>query len=531
MKKRKVTKLLALALTAVMLAGCGNIAQEADGSGESKRTESSGAAAGGEQAESSKGEAPVEEEPVEIRFFYSYDPATETRSSKYLVEQMEKELNIKLIRDEVPGSAYEERLQQVMADGDYPDVILFDSHSHQVLISAIEDGICIPVNDLIADKENLQKYIDPITYDTAKVMNDDNIYLIPRCSVARVDGFAVREDWLENLNVELDEDYAISKEDFLELMRRMTQEDPDGNGKDDTYGYPYRAFGGMLYPVWQEASGCMGWQPSDGEYAYMDPVYEIGNQAYRDALEFGRELYKYAHPDSAVTQDVDALFAAGEVGIIPSFAGHVASKQQQVEAINPDARVTYISGIRGEDGILRGNIAFPGIWGGVAITSACEHPEKVAEMMDWLLSDQGWEYIIYGEPGYTYNKTADGQIEVIPETYKAEGKGWGASVARRQKDVNFFIDQSLGKEEREVLDKWLTVAVSCGTMSANRGKTPAEGISTELAEAENELAEVRTKIIMGQMDVSEYDKALEKWYESGGREYVEKMNALIAGMQ
>ena len=44
------------------------------------------------------------------------------------------------------------------------------------------------------------------------------------------------------------------------------------------------------------------------------------------------------------------------------------------------------------------------------------------------------------------------------------------------------------------------------------------------------MKEVRTKIIMGAMDVSEYDAALEEWYENGGRTYVEEMNTLIAQM-
>lgn len=519
MKRKHVTKALALAMSTVMLVGCGKVPGAENG--KEAETKSS--------AESSGSES---EEPVEIRLFVQYDSSTEVRSSKYMVEQMEKDLNIKLVREEVPVSAYSERLQLAMADGDYPDAFVFDSHSDPLLLSAIDNGIIIPVNDLIKDKENLQKYIAEETYEAAKVKNDDNIYLIPRCSVARMDGYMVRKDWMENLGITVDEDAAMTKEGFLDMLEKMTTGDPDGNGKDDTYGYIYPVVSGMMDVTFPGAFDCLGWQESDGDYAYMDPQYEIGNENYKEALEYSQKVYQYSHPDSAVTTDQDALIYAGEVGAKPGFAGHVDGREQKLKEVNPEGSLTYVSGIRNDEGELHNVIGYPGIWGGVAITSACEHPEKVAEMMDWILSDKGWEYTLYGEPGYTYNKNDDGTIEIITDTYKEEylQRGLG-NLARRQEDINFFIDMSMDDEKIEELNGWLNTALNGGVLCLSNGKTPSIVNDTEFVEAENKRKEVRTKIIMGAMDVSEYDAVLEEWYERGGKEYVEEMNEIIANMQ
>ena len=41
------------------------------------------------------------------------------------------------------------------------------------------------------------------------------------------------------------------------------------------------------------------------------------------------------------------------------------------------------------------------------------------------------------------------------------------------------------------------------------------------------MSQVQSKILVGEMDVSEYKKALNTWYDTLGREYVEQMNEYI----
>ena len=527
MRRKKLARAMAAVLTcAMLLGGCGQTGTQEAASADAESGQQAAAEAGTESETASESAG----DPVEIRVFYSYDPNAESPASKFLVSEMEKALNIKLVRDEVPKSAYSEKLQLALADGDYPDVFIFDSHDDASLISAVDNGLIIPVNDYIQDKENIQKYTYPQAFETAKIKNDDNIYLIPRTTVARADGFAVRKDWMEKLGIEITSDnYSMTPDEFLNMLEKFVTEDPDGDGQDNTYGLQYSASNGIMDVFFAGAFGCLGWEESDGEYSNMDPQYEIGNENYRRALEYSQKVYEYSHPDSAIATEV----GVNEVGVIPSFAGHVSSREANVQELVPEAELTYVSGISNEDGEIRNATSLPGIWGGVAITTACEHPEKVAEMIDWLLSDQAWEYSLYGEPGVSYNKAEDGTIEIIPEEYKKNKEvnaNWATEIARRKESVDFFLDLSLPEDELEEMRDWLNVAVEGVVMPLDNGKKPECATDTGFIEANNKLKEVRTKIIMGAMDVSEYDAALEEWYENGGRTYVEEMNTLIAQM-
>lgn len=229
-----------MAAAAVMLfTGCGGSnAADAPVSGTTD-TGPAAQAGGGESSEAAESDSAVASEeaaergePTEIRIFYSYDPNTETEASKFLVKEMEKALNIKLIRDEVPKSAYSEKLQLALADGDYPDVFVFDSHEDAALISAVDNGLIIPVNQYVENMENIQKYTYPQAFEAAKIKNDENIYLIPRTTVARADGFAVRSDWMEKVGIDITSDnYSMTPDEFLDMLENLRRRIRMGMGR------------------------------------------------------------------------------------------------------------------------------------------------------------------------------------------------------------------------------------------------------------------------------------------------------------
>lgn len=478
-------------------------------------------------------------EPVEIRFFSEFDSGVETSVSKFIVAQMEKDLNIKLVRDEVPASGYNEKLQLAMSDGDYPDVFVFNSHNEPLLQSAVADGLIIPINKYLEEGEypNLEKYTYEGAWESAKIQNDDNIYLVPRCTVSRADGFAVRADWLEKINFKFSSDNnSVTKDEFLQIVKDFTEKDPDGDGIDNSYGIIMETDNtGNINPLFTGAFNCLGWQDSDGEYAYMDPAYEIANQNYKELLEFNKQVYQYAHPDSIVTSGDNKLplFYTGQSGVLNCFAGHVAGREQEMRKVTPSGSLSYISGVTNKEGKLQGVTELPGIWGGLAITKNCKNPEKVLEIMDWLLSDKGWEYCLWGQPEVTYEKDAEGNGKIIDVKAYQEAKldSWATKIARRKEDINFFVDLSLPDNELKEVRGWLNTAVDAVRFSKNYGKKPEISTDTTFVEAENKRKETVTKIIMGAISVDEYETVLQEWYEKGGKTYVEQMNKIISDME
>lgn len=532
--KRIVALLLAMLLL-LGLVGCGAKTEEqAPTETTNEPAESNNTAAETPAANESTAEEPAAEEPYEIHVFLPGFTGEENspETELYITRAMEEALNIKVVFEEVPASSYDEKLSLSLADGDYPDVYLFNTHEDSNLKRAAENGVIIPINDYLDGMDNINAYTYESAFNAAKILNDDNIYLLPRTSVARSDGFIVRSDWMENLGITVDnDDRSMTPDEFLDMMRRFTEEDPDGDGVDNTYGYIFRATDGILTPIFTGAFGCYGWQESDGEYQYMNPCYEIGNESYKQALEFNRELYKYSHPDSAVTSDWHSLLWNGSTGCASEFAGWLLTNQAGIQEINPDGTLTYIGGVSDENGVLKNVAGGVGIWGGWAITTACEHPEKVMEMFDWLLSDEGWEYILYGIPGKTYEKDDSGKITVNVEAMKENDRGIYNSVARRAGDGNYFIDKTLDEESRAQLLSFIDISCETAVFPLDSGKIPDISSDLQFMEVEAKRKEVETKIIMGTMDISEYDKVLEEWYQKGGATYVEQMNELISAIQ
>lgn len=521
MKRKIWTKSQAIILAAMMavsVSGCGGETPTASG----ETTDSTAAG-----------------EPVEIRIFSEYDSGIETGVSKFIAAEMEKDLNIKLVRDEVPASGYNEKLQLAMSDGDYPDVFVFNSHEDPLLQSAVTDGLILPINKYLEEGKypNLEKYTYEGAWESAKILNDENIYLIPRCTVSRADGFAVRADWLEKINFKFSSDNnSVTKDEFLQIIKDFTEKDPDGDGSANSYGLIMETDNtGNIKPLFTGAFNCLGWQDSNGEYAYMDPAYEIGNEKYKELLEFNQQVYKYAHPDSIVTAGDNKLplFFTGQSGILNCFAGHVAGREQELKKVTPNGSLSYISGVTNEEGKLQGVTDYPGIWGGLAITKNCKNPEKVLEIMDWLLSDKGWEYCLWGQPEVTYEKDEKGGCKVIDEKAYQEAKlnSWATKIARRKEDINFFVDLSLPDKDLKEVRGWLNTAVDAVHFSKNYGKKPEIATDTTFVEAENKRREALTKIIMGAISADEYEAVLKDWYDKGGKTYVEQMNKIIADME
>ena len=156
-----------------------------------------------------------------------------------IVDQFKEKTGITVELEYVASSGYLEKLQLMLASGEYPDAALFPSTTVQAYIDSVNNGIVVELNDYLTEKNapNLMKY----TYDTAwegvKFFGDDRIMAIPRTSLIRNEGIAVRADWMKQIGfgeVFDRENHQVTADEFKEIMKRMTFNDPDGNGKNDT---------------------------------------------------------------------------------------------------------------------------------------------------------------------------------------------------------------------------------------------------------------------------------------------------------
>ncbi|MGN1059687.1 MAG: extracellular solute-binding protein, partial [Clostridia bacterium] len=436
---------LALALSAGCLSGCSG-----------KNTETAG-----------------ETDAVDLKIFS--DAAVNETGDPAWLAHVEEAKGIKLSVEAPPSTSYVERLQIMLASGDYPDLVCFRTNGTE-FVDAANGGVLIPINKYLEGKENLKKYTYEQSWDAMKVKQTDEIYGIPRSTMMRQDGFYIRADWLRKLGMRVPEDRTLTLAEFREILERFTYDDPDGNGKDDTYGIAsYNdATKGMALTV-EETFHLFGWQKANGgDYEYMDPKYSRTDDSFKKALAFNAQLFadKLIDPDApTITTYVNSTerFKRGITGVLRAFPAYVDDYIDEMRKINPEADICMVTSITDDAGNSKVGTpygaGFFGLWG---VTAASKHPDKVVDLLDWMLSDDEWPTTMYGMEGVCYNMEGT-ERKFVPDVYQGIGK----SIVRRNTDADFYLSTSSEHVGFDTIREALSECMDNAVYGLDRGFTPS----------------------------------------------------------
>lgn len=516
--KRVAAALLSAGIAVSAMSGCSG----GDKKGKDVKTEAS-------TDPTQKGETA----PVPIKLFAAFSNLEKNEFNEIFIQKMEKENNVKIEFELPPAANYDERLQLMMVSREYPDAVLFSSHANPVLKNGVDQGVFIPLTKYVKDAPNLMKYTYPETWEATKLKLDEDIYMVPRTTIVRNDGFTVREDWLENVGLTIPADNVVALDEFTEILKRFTENDPDKNGKNDTFGFtpaPPSADGNLIVQI-DQAFALTGWQEyNEGPYKYMDPMYSKSNKNFKEALAYTAMLWKkgYINTDWPLLKSngqLDSLHK-GQTGVTAGFAGHVQLRQDSTQKLNPKAKMTYIAGVKGKDGKFLGKTTNPGIYGGWGITTSAANPQKVVQIFDWILSDSVWELAKYGPEGLTYTIQDGKKVPTDKYTTLKQGS-WPGSMVRRNNDPSFFIELTVKEEDKKVVEGWLDTALKTVVFTKDKGYKPPISSDPGYIEAEKKRALTVSRIILGDLSVDAYDKALDDWYKGGGEIYVKEINEYI----
>ncbi|MBD2864727.1 extracellular solute-binding protein [Paenibacillus oceani] len=469
---------------------------------------------------------------VSMKIMGQFASSNLSETDKLLVQSIEKATNTSIKFDIPPSTGYSERLQLSLTTGDYPDVVYFPSTSDAAFLKAVKDGVIVPIDEYLKSADNVKKYSYDISWDSLRVNNDGKIYGIPRTTVIRSDGYWLRKDWLDKLNIKLPDNNEITLDQMIEIMRKFSKEDPDGNGKHDTYGYGTAAGGDKsLKPIFQNELGLYGWQESGGgEYKFMNPQYDMNADPYSKALELTAKLFKEGliDPDSPSLDATKALerFQSGKTGILEGFAGHYETFLKAGKTINPNYELAYVY-VKNQQGEMKGLGLGTGMWGFWAVTRNAKDPQRVVDVFDYMLSDKGWDSIYNGVEGHDFKVEANKRVFVDPplETFVRK------NIVRRANDYMFFINPGMPEEMKQKLVPNIEKAVKRIVLSKDREFTPAIAKTPPYLDFNKKFSEVTTKVIIGDADPSEYKKVLQEWHTKFGKTYLKEMNDYIGQME
>lgn len=470
----------------------------------------------------------IAETPATLKWFAQWSPSDMSAADAAWVAAIEEAVGVKLEFEIPPSANYEERLQLMLSSGDMADIILFNGTADKKYVDAVNGDLIANIAEYVQNSPNIVNYSYQSSFDALDILGDGGLYGVPRTTIRRADGFDVRKDWLDAVGFEIPEDNLLTLEQFKEMLYKITYEDPDGNGQNDTYGLGVYAGGNGDFGLFVDYPfGLLGWQKVDEEYEYMDLKYSKQNPAYKNALQYNADLVKEGLVDpnfASIKNDAaKARFKQGITGVRFEFAGWIAEFQLDAEALNPKAEMTYINGIKNDDGVFQRPSFGTGLWGLWAIAESCENKEAAVAVFDWLLGDDGWAVTKYGVEGVTYN-VVDGEKVATDEFSNFT---WGPASMRRNNDPEFFTKINMPAQFREPVMEWIDTAIKAEIPSVDFGYRPPAADEPAYIDYDKQMAQALAQIIIGARPVSDWDNVLDGWYAAGGDKYMEQMNEYI----
>ncbi|SFA75036.1 putative aldouronate transport system substrate-binding protein [Cohnella sp. OV330] len=447
--------------------------------------------------------------------------------------------------------AIREKLLLQIASGDIPDwwkeVPFADADKFADQGAAAE----IPLELLEKNAPNYMKWMeknlgpDPMRYVRRP---DGKIYSLPvlwtLASSSEVLGY--RKDWLEKVGI------AKTPETIDEMGEALTKfrnDDPDGNGKKDTYGMTAVTTSG------QGPSIAAIFSPVFGAYGvYPGATVDMDGKAVRGEVEPGAKealttLNKWfkselIDPEFFVNKDtnLDDKVISSKVGVVARswwefiqpeafFSGKYYVKlREQV----PNAEWALSSGPKGPDGksgITEGNpMLGTGIQFGIQLEKDQAKMAKYLQMFDATSFDMDlFTKIKYGKEGVTYEHKADGSYVYLPPYDKEEertkfGIGPYYHAPASFNDYDFQAPFMTRKDLMPVKEE----AASKGIGKYDFMTPLNKPVYTEFKDALDQMT-IKNYInfITGRRPIGEFDAFVAEWKKAGGEQVLAEAQAKL----
>ncbi|MBW4082492.1 extracellular solute-binding protein [Paenibacillus sp. S150] len=391
---------------------------------------------------------------------------------------------------EKPAADYSKKLMAALAGGEQYDLVYMGKTEMDQLV---EQGVLMRLNDRIEASAVLSdpQVIEPAEWEQVKYGGD--IYSI----LNKKEGGTlpiVRQDWLDKLNLA----QPATLDEFYKVLKAFKEQDPDGNGKDDTYGlstsglYDIQGFmsaAGVKYRYVLDDSGKRS-IPYATEAAV--PVYEWFAKLYKEGI---------LDPNFATndTGKMREMFLTDRVGMVTYWDAWVGLFNNMRQTEDPDTafEAKGIKGAVSPDGSFMLRRGDPSVWG---IPVNAEHPETAIEFMEFWHSEPGNILSTLGIENVDWTPGGSGGYE-LTATGAEHGMDHGAPFPSNTNFVNPVGTLPGALEAREII------------FSSN---STIELSTADWPNAEKIVQNYAFKAMMGEIPAAEAVKSMNAELKSAG---------------
>lgn len=422
----------------------------------------------------------------------------------------------------------------LMASGDMPDFIGGELEGAN-FVKWAKQGAFLPLNDYI-DKYPVFKLIPKSAWNGVTV--DGKIYGIPRFFTTKYGNAPIiRKDWLDKLNLKMPTNYN----ELLEVAKAFTTRDPDGNGKDDTYGF-VMAKGLDNEMTMGSGYNSMNWSYKNEKGQYIPNIIA---DAGKERIQFLRDAYAagVVPKDWPVQtyKDNRKVFYDGKAGIYYEGTPGNSGLFNQLLKADPNAVVVPIPPFKAPDG-SQAQTGLKGWYTLYALSSKLkDSPDKVDRIMRMI---NYFTTFIEPEKQNDTNPDFDWQWGGVGKAYTMEnGIAKGKSGADSMMPKNYMptaqwapSDEALKVETKAVGNAiWKAYAEAAVKMWSQPGITyldPTYSISSDLLETkywelQAKIIDEQTKMIVGNSSMDQWNNMVQTFLKNGGQEVIDDVNKKI----
>jgi putative aldouronate transport system substrate-binding protein len=258
-----------------------------------------------------------------------------------VIQKLEQYTNTKLDISWVPGAgtAYDDKVSATTASGTMPDLILIRKTKDNPMLNAQLSGLFWDLTPYLKDYKNLSK-MSPAAVTNASVSG--KLYGIPRERVLSRYGMIFRKDWLDNLGLQVPK----TVDDIYNVAKAFTNNDPDKNGKNDTFGIQEDATMELLKQLTIYKGGPNGWGLKDGKITpdFMYPELKSALDLYRKMVS-----EKLISADFPIAKKYD-YFNQGKAGIYFSVIDDAEGRHLDMMKADPKVQVDIAQNFDGPQG-------------------------------------------------------------------------------------------------------------------------------------------------------------------------------------
>ncbi|WP_020621186.1 extracellular solute-binding protein [Paenibacillus daejeonensis] len=465
------------------------------------------------------------EQPFKITMSLNFDGKDIPKPDNPVQKAIEEYTNTSLELQYTPGAQYQDKLSVLIASGDMPMVVAsYGAPKQSYLLSAFKNDVFWDISPYIQEFPNLSKLNDTIFENVAY---DGKVYGLPRERPIARNAFIYRADWLAKVGLE----EPKTLEEFYTMLKAFKEQDPDGNGKDDTYGMSMGAIGGsgpepQAYAVFMGAPNV--WSVEDGSF-----VRDVFKPEYLEGLKFQKRLYdeQLIHPDFSIMDrpQMEGEFENSKAGVIYNTTNVALSYEARVMATVPDAKVSFFSilgtdkgefvaGAMGSNGILM----FP-----KTSVKTEDDLKRILTYFDQLADQEMADLLSWGIEG-EHSKIVDGKYEMVDQEAFDNEVGFPYKWPMRAVDLEPIKTEG---NVNPLLLKELEVTENNKNYVVNNPANPliSDTFTERGVELEQIIKDADVKFVMGRIDEAQWKKEMDKWWSSGGETIAKEYEAALAG--